>query len=41
MLARDDALEVRPSIYELTDGPEAILAHEIVPGATNSSELLQ
>jgi hypothetical protein len=37
----DDALEVGPSIYQLADGSEAILAHEIVPRVTSSPELLQ
>jgi hypothetical protein len=35
------SLEVGPSVYQLADGPEAIFAHEIVPGVTRRSELLQ
>jgi len=40
MRTTNDALEVGPGIYQLADGPEAVLAHEIVPCAAGSAELL-
>jgi hypothetical protein len=38
---RRNALEVGSGIYQLTDGPKAILAHEIVPRVASSPELME
>ena len=37
----EGALEVGSGIYQLTDGPETVLAHEIVPRVASSPEFLE